>query len=75
MKKAIIKAERKSVKEGTTEYDCDYQLFEPIVKQLNEMGAPITLYDLMSLTEAKLTGKFISGTQDTFLVYTLIVDN
>lgn len=75
MIKLISKSERESLKEGTTEYDCDYRAFQPIVEQLNEMGAPITLYDLMELIEGKLLGTLISGKQDPYLVYTLIVDN
>lgn len=75
MIKQITKSERESLKDGTTEYDCDFRVFQPIVQQLNELGAPITLYDLMELIEGKLQGTLLSGKQDPFLVYTLIVDN
>jgi hypothetical protein len=76
IKKAIIKVlvdGVKPIKEGEAHYDCDFRPFEPIVKQMNEMGAPVTLYDLMELIEGKLSGKIISGTQDPHLMYTLIV--
>lgn len=52
-------------------YECDFSLFRPIVEQMNEMGAPVTLYDLIELIEGKLSGQIISGEEDVHLRYTL----
>lgn len=71
----VVPSENRKVIEGDVHYDMDYTLLEPIVKTLNALGAPITMYDMMELIEAKLDGRVVSGKRDDFLKYTFIFKN
>lgn len=75
MEKAITQVKKEDIPENFGEdaiaWDCDFEKFRPLVHQMNKMGAPVTLYDLMKLIEGKLVGKIISGTEDPHKRYTL----
>lgn len=75
MEKAIIPVKAEDLPEklgdGVVGWDCDFEKFRPLVHQMNEMGAPVTLYDLVGLIEGKLTGRIISGNEDPHKRYTL----
>lgn len=74
MDKAIQIAQHlsKPLADGEVAYDCDFSKFQEIVKQMNEMGAPVEIEDLIFIIENRLSGGNRPIGKEKFLVYTFI---
>lgn len=54
------------------ERDFDFTPLQPIVKQINELGIPITIEDIIEIAENDYLGELKTKPKEFYLTYTLL---